>query len=368
MPIADIKHKLVQTTPRVSRIMLADHLAREAILQRYRQTTRATERTHWHIIYLKSQGRVVQEIADIMGYSAAWVRRLIRRYNEVGPDAFIVRQASGVPAEAEHLVADHARKSEELFEARLVQQSMLTSPVPDHPDLDIAVFMQTASELSGDYYDFHLCDDGTLTTAVGDATGHGAKAGVMVTATKTLFKALGHESDMLVLVRRLTQTLKNLNLRGLYMHLTICRYSDSRLHFVVAGMPPVLVYRAATGQVHDLVLKGMPLGSFPEFPYKQCTIEFAPGDTVLLMSDGFVELLDRDGTMLEPRRVLAIFKEVAHKNAADIIAHLRSAGTAWQNTRPLNDDVTFVVLKHKGRPQRPSTKKPAASTVLSGGS
>ena len=351
MRYTDSNKKTKGTRRHVNRLKLTPHLSEREIFERYRKTTRAVERTHWQIIYLKSQDKTVGEIAEVTGYSAAWIRRLIHRYNQNGPDAFAAAlpQAPGmVPvAKVQQLEADHARKSEELDTARAAQLSMLSPPVPKHPDLDLAVFMETASELGGDYYDFHLDADGALTIAVGDATGHGAKAGMMVTATKSLFKAMGHESDLLGLVRRFTQTLKSLNLRGLYMHLTLGRYQHDQLDLVVAGMPPVLVYRAATGHVEDVVLKGMPLGSFPDFPYQQCTLTLEPGDTVLLMSDGYLELLNAEGRMLEPHRVRALFEEAAGLSSEAVIAHLRQAGKTWANGRPLNDDVTFVVLKRK---------------------
>ncbi|MFB3131123.1 MAG: PP2C family protein-serine/threonine phosphatase [Rhodothermales bacterium] len=186
-----------------------------------------------------------------------------------------------------------------------------------------------------------------MTIAIGDATGHGAKAGMMVAATKSLFKAIGHRPDLLGLVRRFTQTLKSLNLPGLYMHMTLARYKDGQFNLIAAGMPPALVYRAASGTVEEVVLKGPPLGSFPDFPYQQCTLSLAPGDTVLLMSDGFLELLNRQGEMLEAPRVHALFEEVAGEPPDAVIAHLRQAGNAWANNRPLNDDVTFVVLQRK---------------------
>ncbi len=351
MTYTDSNRKNNDPRPRMKRLKLTGHLSGSEIFERYRKTTQAVERTHWQIIYLKSQDKTVGEIAEVTGYSEAWIRRLIHRYNADGPDGFgaaLPKPPGMVPvAKVQQLEADHARKSEELDTARAVQLSMLSPPVPEHPDLDIAVFMETASELGGDYYDFHLDDDGTLTIAVGDATGHGAKAGMMVTATKSLFKAMGHEPDLLALVRRFTQTLKSLNLRGLYMHLTLGRYLNDQLDLVVAGMPPILVYRAATGHVEDVVLKGMPLGSFPDFPYQQCTLALDPGDTVLLMSDGFLELLNAEGAMLEPHRVRALFEEAAGAEPDAVIAHLREAGTTWANNRPLNDDVTFVVLRRK---------------------
>ena len=64
--------------------------------------------------------------------------------------------------------------------------SLLPSTVPELPDLHVAVYLKTATEVGGDYYDFSEEADGTLTVAIGDATGHGLRAGIMVAVAKSL--------------------------------------------------------------------------------------------------------------------------------------------------------------------------------------
>ena len=88
----------------------------------------------------------------------------------------------------------------------------------------------------------------------------------MVIATKALFKALGERPNLLELARKLSTTLKSLGLRNTYMHLTLARYRTGQLRLVVAGMPPILVYRAATGEVEEILIRGMPLGSVTDYP------------------------------------------------------------------------------------------------------
>jgi len=100
-------------------------------------------------------------------------------------------------AEITILEAENERKSQELEEARELQLSMLPKELPQLPYLDIAVYMQTATEVGGDYYDFHVGLDGTLTVVIGDATGHGMKAGTMVTAAKSLFRSYASNPDIL---------------------------------------------------------------------------------------------------------------------------------------------------------------------------
>ncbi|MCU0643894.1 MAG: SpoIIE family protein phosphatase [bacterium] len=245
------------------------------------------------------------------------------------------------------LEADNSRKTQELDEARKLQLSMLPRILPAIPHLDIAVYMKTATEVGGDYYDFAVGPDGTLTVAIGDATGHGAKAGTMVAIAKSLFHEFSTIPEIVEVFEKSTSSIKRLNLGALYMAMMLVKIKDQTMVASSAGMPTPLIYRAATGEVEDLELKGMPLGSFNHFPYNQKELQLSPGDTVVLMSDGFLERFNDEMETLEDYRVKEIIKEVGDKSPQEIIDHLSKESEAWANGRPQNDDVTFVVLKVK---------------------
>ena len=91
-------------------------------------------------------------------------------------------------AEKRVLEVENERKTKELEEARQLQLSMLPKELPKLPNLEIASFMRTATEVGGDYYDFHVHLDGTLTVVLGDATGHGMMSGMMVSIMKSLYR------------------------------------------------------------------------------------------------------------------------------------------------------------------------------------
>lgn len=243
--------------------------------------------------------------------------------------------------------AENQRRAQELEEARQLQLSMLPQTLPQLPDLDLAVYMKPATEVGGDYYDFHLGEDGALTVALGDATGHGLKAGTMVTAMKSLFMTLGHESDLIKIFRQSNQALKRMNLRQIYMTLLLVRINGPRLSICGAGMPPVLIHRAATQQVEEIDLKGMPLGSVPDFPYELRELALAPGDVILLMSDGFTERFNFRGETLGYEQAKTVLTEAALQSPQDIIQRFVQAGEAWAGGSPQNDDTTFVVVKVK---------------------
>ncbi|MCB9249363.1 MAG: hypothetical protein H6613_12865 [Ignavibacteriales bacterium] len=120
--------------------------------------------------------------------------------------------------------AENRRKTEELEEARQLQLSMLPKELPQLPNLDIAVYMKTATEVGGDYYDFHIGLDGTLTVVVGDATGHGMKAGTMVTTTKSLFNVLAPNPNIIDTFHEMTRCLKLMQMDKLSMCMTMLKF------------------------------------------------------------------------------------------------------------------------------------------------
>lgn len=243
------------------------------------------------------------------------------------------------------LEADNARKTRELDDARNLQLSMLPECLSDLPGLDTCFFMAPAAEVGGDYYDYQFDKDGTLVLAVGDATGHGMKAGIMVASVKSLFHTIGTNPDIPAFFNRCTAIIKQMHMGNLFMGLTVVRIKDNHMVVSSAGMPPILIFREAEQKVEALVIKGPPLGGFSGFSYTQKETTLMPGDTLLLMSDGFPELFNEKDEMLSYARAKRIFKEVPKGTPDEIIAHLNVAAEKWRNHRAQEDDITFVVIK-----------------------
>lgn len=245
----------------------------------------------------------------------------------------------------EEIEAENEQRAKEFEEARQLQISMLPKIIPQLPHLEIAAYMKTATEVGGDYYDFRLAASGELTTVVGDATGHGLKAGTVVTATKSLFNHLAETADVTEFFSHSSLALKRMNMRSLFMAMTVARIKGHTLTISSAGMPPVLIYRAATGEVIEVQLTGVPLGSVTSYRYRQLEFPLNLGDVIVLMSDGLPERFNQDNEMLgydQPKLALA---ESAGLSSQAIIERLITDSETWAEGRPLDDDVTFVVLK-----------------------
>jgi serine phosphatase RsbU (regulator of sigma subunit) len=243
------------------------------------------------------------------------------------------------------LEAENERKTKELEEARALQMSMLPKKMPTIPGYDMAVFMETATEVGGDYYDYSTGKDGCLILALGDATGHGMKAGIMVAAAKSYFHSLVHESDSLTMLKRMSNGLHNMNMKLMYMGLMLVRCNGNTFDIATAGMPPVLIYRSHQKKIDRITLKGLPLGSHVEFPYKNKKVQLDKGDVMLMMSDGLMELFDANREMLGISKIENILKSSNGYSANDIIQHLSQMIKTWTGGKEPEDDITLLVIK-----------------------
>ncbi|HKC84608.1 MAG TPA: PP2C family protein-serine/threonine phosphatase, partial [Blastocatellia bacterium] len=247
----------------------------------------------------------------------------------------------------QEIEAENEQRAKELEEARQLQLSMLPKSVPQLPHVEIAAVMKTATEVGGDYYDFHVGADGALTIAIGDATGHGLKAGTVVAATKGLFNHLAGQSDLVATLDQASRALKRMNLRSLFMALTLVKLNGDHLQCGVAGMPPILIYRAATQTVEEIPLRGAPLGGLSSYDYRQAELTLAVNDTVLLLSDGLPERFNAAGEMFGYEVIKELLLAHASADPQILLERLLQAGDEWAAGKLADDDMTFVALRRK---------------------
>jgi serine phosphatase RsbU (regulator of sigma subunit) len=240
---------------------------------------------------------------------------------------------------------ENARKTTEMEEARRLQLSLLPEKLPELPNLEIAVYMKTATEVGGDYYDYNISADGTLNIALGDATGHGMRAGTVVTLMKGLFSADSGRMDIDTFFSQSSETIKDLRFGRMMMSLTLVKIKENQMLFSSAGMPPSYIYRSSTLKVEELSFEGMPLGAMKSYKYQVKKDKLDNGDTLLLMSDGLPELKNPEGEIFDYTRVEEVFRDVAGASAQVIVDRLVDAGELWRKNQLADDDVTLMVLK-----------------------
>lgn len=242
---------------------------------------------------------------------------------------------------------ENDRKTKELEEARQLQLSMLPKEIPLLRNLDIAVYMKTATEVGGDYYDFSVEPDGTLTMVIGDATGHGMQAGTIVSMNKALFASSGTKLDMKTYFKQCSNAFKGIELGRLMMAFMMVKIKPNKIEIANAGMPPLFIYRKQTKKIEEVELVGMPLGAMKDFPYEISEIEISSGDILLMLSDGLPESQNALNEQFGYNRVKQAFESSAEKEPEEIIRCLQNESLKWAGGKDPEDDITFVVIKLK---------------------
>lgn len=274
-------------------------------------------------------------------------------------------RALAAEAQARATEAENQRKTKELEEARSLQLSMLPKSLPQVPYLEIAAYMRTATEVGGDYYDFKVDADGSLIIAIGDATGHGIRAGTMVTSIKSLFTAYASCLEIPEFFTKCSNVIKMLNFDRLYMAMLLLKLESTKFTVSAAGIPPILIFRNATATVEELLLEGLPLGTQETYPYRQLEVGIAEGDVLLLMTDGFLEQTNARHELLNYARTREYFLKSIEPNPQAIIRNLVKLGDAWSNGAPQRDDITFIVVRRKSAAEE-ETQASNAETIAQG--
>jgi serine phosphatase RsbU (regulator of sigma subunit) len=236
------------------------------------------------------------------------------------------------------------RKNSELKAARDLQQSMLPKENPKRPDLDIATFIRSSTEVGGDYYDFFPQADGSIFSVCGDATGHGVTSGMMVSVTKAGLNGINPVKPHKIL-QRLNGVVKRIDLGTLRMSLNIAEITQDEVYLSSAAMPPIYLYKASTKSIEEFMNNGLPLGGFKDEEYVLETRSFESGDILVQLSDGLPEAPNSKGEMYDYERLKNLILSSVHLPSKEIIDVLIKSVDEWMEGSHNPDDITLVVTK-----------------------
>lgn len=285
--------------------------------------------------------------AGLIGTMSVYLARDFAQRNE----RILEQERENMQLENERklLELEDRRKTAELKEAREFQQGLLPVDPPGHPHYETAFHQQTSAEVGGDYYDCRLEPDQSLTIAVGDAAGHGLRAGMVAAVAKSLFVSANEIVDLPGFLRGASKVFRRMKLRKYFMALWLVRLSDDQVELCAAGMPPVLVYRRNKDVVDEIKLRSMPVGGPVNFPYRSESLKLGKDDLLLVASDGLAECINHRDMMLGEGRLKVLFRRSArrHTGAEDVLSQLIHQVDEWRGPAALRDDLTLCVVKAK---------------------
>lgn len=248
-------------------------------------------------------------------------------------------------AQMVRLQQEHERIEQELRTAQQIQRTFLPKDVPQLPGWQLIPYYQPAREVGGDFYDFLPFEDGRLGLVIGDVTGKGIPAALVMTATRTMLRTTAQEktspSDVLARVNDLlcTDIPPGMFVTCFY---ALLNPKSGQLHYANAGHE--LPFRRHDRSASELWAAGMPLGLMPDSCYEEHEATIAPGECLLFYSDGLVEAHNSNREMFGFPRLKTLLTE--HSDGASLIDFLLSqlqhfTGQGWQQ----EDDVTLVTLQ-----------------------
>ena len=236
---------------------------------------------------------------------------------------------------------------QELRVARTIQQTSLPKVVPTLEGWQITPYYRPAREVGGDFYDFFELEEGRVGVVVGDATGKGIPAALVVSATSSMLRAvaqaLGSSSPGEVLAQ-VNETLfaripANMFVTSFY---AILDPKNGSLRYANAGHDPPYLHRK--GDAEELRARGMPLGLMPQMSYEEGEASLGEGNFVLFYSDGLVEAHNPNGEMFGFPRLRRLVADYGEERSLEevLLEELYSfTGDGWEQ----EDDITLLMLR-----------------------
>jgi serine phosphatase RsbU (regulator of sigma subunit) len=237
---------------------------------------------------------------------------------------------------------------QELRLARSIQRASLPEEVPSLEGWQINPYYQPAREVGGDFYDFHPLSEGRLGVVVGDATGKGVPAALVMSTTCGMLQLAAQALDSASPSEVLAQVNETLFARIPSNMFVTCFYAildpnSGSLTYANAGHDlPYL--RRSGGECEELRARGMPLGLMPAMSYEEKEIVLDAGEAALFYSDGLVEAHDPEGEMFGFPRLRALIAEHAEEGSLEdfLLGDLYSfVGESWEQ----EDDITLLTLR-----------------------
>ena len=236
---------------------------------------------------------------------------------------------------------------QELEVARSIQQASLPKEVPTLEGWQISPFYRPAREVGGDFYDFHFLSEGRVGLVVGDATGKGVPAALVMSTTLGMIQLAAGALDSSSPGEVLSRVNETLVARIPSNMFVTCFYAvldpeNASLSYANAGHDPPYLQRR--GEAEELRARGMPLGLMPGMDYKEKEIVLDAGEVALFYTDGLVEAHNPKGEMFGFPRLRALIAEHAVEGSLGefLMEELYSfVGEGWEQ----EDDITLLTLK-----------------------
>ena len=243
----------------------------------------------------------------------------------------------------------------DLEDAKEVQQAFFPRQTMSIPCLSCETFYQPARGIGGDYYDLLALQKGRWGIAIGDVSGKGIGAAVLIMASlqaSLKFQALQPHLKLSTLIGGVNQSVYESSPKNIFATLFYAEYEPAKrmLNYVNAGHNPPLVLRPKNGscEIFRITFYGIPVGISPDPQFASSSLQFEIDDVLVAYTDGITEAENRQHEFWGQQRLEALLKSCSRKSPKEIINAIVEQVSAFANGQPQRDDETLLVMRVQG--------------------
>jgi len=276
-------------------------------------------------------------------YSSSDLKLLQALASQTGLALEVSELARSLAAEA----AQRERANREMEIAREVQERLFPQEMPLLPGAQVAGFCRPALGVGGDYYDVIDLGEGRVGLAVGDVSGKGISAALLMASLRASLRGvtLDGPRDFAKLMHKVNRLVYEASASNRYATFFFASYDPATrsLESVNAGHNPPVVLRG--NETIRLEADGPVVGLLPFAPYTEQAIVLEPGDVLLLYTDGISEAMTKDDEEWGEDRMIVAARAAQYRSAGEVLDTIFAAADTFTAGAPQHDDMTLLVLK-----------------------
>lgn len=255
--------------------------------------------------------------------------------------------------ELERETSQRERLESELRIASQMQTTLLPEAPPEVKQIEIAAMSQPSREVGGDFYDYLEPAPGCVGLVVGDATGKGLSAAMLITQCASVLRTLSRDirDPGQLLCRTNNEFFHQIGATHNFVTLFMIVVDTDRgvARYAAAGHPPPMVVNSKSGKAKWLEgSSSYPLGIVEDAEFHVAEIALEPGDTIVMYSDGLTEAQNANNDLYGPERISAVLAESGDRDPEAILAALRDSALEYMGGQEASDDMTIVVARFLG--------------------
>ena len=247
--------------------------------------------------------------------------------------------------------ANKERMERDLSIAHDIQMNMLPKifpPFPERKDVDLYAILKPAKEVGGDLYDFFIREQ-KLYFAIGDVSGKGVPASLIMAITSSLFRTLAQiDPEPANIIKAMNSPLSENNPSNMFvtMIIGVLDLASGNLKVCNAGHNPMII--SNNDGIHYLELKkNLPVGLMVDFDYREDLLKMNPGDKLILYTDGVTEAESETKELFGEKRLIELVEQNKQKDVREIIALLMSGIAQHVKSAVQSDDITIMDIQYK---------------------